>query len=344
MKIEKRLLELDCLRGIAATMVVVFHLALGQSGLAIFNLGSTGVELFFVISGFVIFLTIEKTTSYKSFLLSRFARLYPAYWACLTLTTVCIILWSFLVKTPVVFPQLKDYLVNITMFQYYFKVKDIDDAYWTLIIELLFYVFILIVYMVKMISKIEILGFFIVLFSLLYGTIIKTATLPVYNFLKGYLPILAYFPLFIAGIAFYKIKFYKVNVLRLLLLALCLITQILLFKSTNKVLFITQGEYAVVIILIFGVFFLYCFDKLHFILNDVIFFMGKISYSLYLINGYISIYLLMPILMHSKYFHFNFGIAFLIATPAIIITATLINKFIEVPASKYLKNFIIDRN
>ena len=338
MKVKKRLLELDCLRGIAAAMVVISHFTLGRSGLQIFNMGSTGVDLFFMISGFVIFLTIEKTTNYKSFLLSRFARLYPAYWACVTITTLAIILWSVMVKTPVIFPDLKDYLANLTMLQYYFKIKNIDGVYWTLTIELLFYLFILIVYLLKQLPKIEVMSFFILLICIANGTIIKAKVPNIYGHLNEYLPILTYFPLFIAGIVFYKIKFYKINAFRISLLALCFITKIFLFKSIGKVVFISQTQYIFAISAFFLFFVLYCFDHLQFIINRVTLFLGKISYSLYLIHGYISFYLLTPILTHSRIFHINYWIVILFfTTPIVLILATLINKFIEVPAMKYLK-------
>ena len=342
MIVKGRLAELDCLRGIAAIFVVVFHFTLGQKALnGFFNLGCTGVELFFMISGFVIFLTIEKTTSYKKFLWSRFARLYPAYWVCVTLTTLAIIIWSAIVKTPVTFPGIKDYLANLTMFQYYFNIKNIDGVYWTLIIELLFYLFILIIYLLKKTLKIEIIGFFITLICLAYGTVIKTMAPNIYNHLGEYLPILSYFPLFISGIVFYKIKFYKINALRVLLLALCFITQILLFESTGKIVFISQTQYTIIVAVFFVVFFLYCFDHLQFIINRGTLFIGKISYSLYLIHDYISSYLLIPMLTHSRVFHLNYWIAVLIfVTPLVLILAALINKFIEVPAMKYLKGKI----
>jgi len=338
MTVKKRLPELDCLRGIAATMVMIFHFTLGHPNLQVLGLGLTGVELFFVISGFVIFLTIERTASYKSFLLSRFARLYPAYWVCVTLTTACIILWSWLVKVPIHFPHLTDYLVNITMFQYYTSVKSIDGVYWTLAVEMLFYFFILLIYLFKLIRKIEFVGFLTVLFCLLFETVVKTSAYPLYVVLGRYLPILLYFPLFMAGIVFYKIKFHNTSVYRLLLLALCLITQILLFSSTGKIQFITQFQYAIAMGTIFLVFLLYCFNKLNFIVNGVTSFMGSISYSLYLIHGYISVFILIPILTHSRYFHINFWIAVLfIVTPIMLIAATLINKLVEVPAMRYIK-------
>lgn len=55
---SNRYTELDALRGIAALMVVFFHFTMdrpqGQMG---FKLGVTGVDLFFIISGFVIFMS-----------------------------------------------------------------------------------------------------------------------------------------------------------------------------------------------------------------------------------------------------------------------------------------------
>lgn len=338
MKVKGRLLELDCLRGLAALFVVLFHFAVGQPEARVFAWGCMGVELFFMISGFVIFMTIEKTASYKQFLLSRFARLYPAYWTCVTLTTLAIISWSLLANVPLTFPGLKDYLVNLTMFQYYFKVKDIDGVYWTLIIELLFYLFILIIYLLKKTHQTEFISCLVVLFCLGFGVILR-ATLPnVYITAVKYLPILTYFPLFTAGIVFYKIKFYKISAFRVMLVALCFVTQILLFQYTGKIEFVSQLQYALIISAFFGLLFLYCFDHLKFIINSITLFLGKISYSLYLIHGYISIHLLIPILTHSKIFHINFWIAILfLVGPIVLIIATLINRFIEVPAMSYLK-------
>ncbi|QEC73956.1 acyltransferase [Arachidicoccus ginsenosidivorans] len=59
---KKRLIELDALRGLAASMVVIFHYTFQfdkvfQSDLMKsieFDVGKYGVQLFFIISGFVI--------------------------------------------------------------------------------------------------------------------------------------------------------------------------------------------------------------------------------------------------------------------------------------------------
>ena len=78
-----RLTELDSLRGIAAMAVVLFHYTTrftelyGHTAPPVFSvpLGHLGVNLFFMISGFVIFMTLERTLTSRDFIISRFSRL-----------------------------------------------------------------------------------------------------------------------------------------------------------------------------------------------------------------------------------------------------------------------------
>src|SRR6202043_1137862 len=58
-----------------------------------FVIGGDGVQLFFVISGFVIFMTLSRCKTAFDFLISRFSRLYPAYWAAALLTYTIGSLW-----------------------------------------------------------------------------------------------------------------------------------------------------------------------------------------------------------------------------------------------------------
>ena len=79
-----RINELDALRGIAAFMVLLFHYTSRYGSLysqeQLFSVpwGQYGVQLFFITSGFVIYLTLEKTRKPMDFIVSRFSRLYPA--------------------------------------------------------------------------------------------------------------------------------------------------------------------------------------------------------------------------------------------------------------------------
>jgi peptidoglycan/LPS O-acetylase OafA/YrhL len=93
---RSRYLELDSLRGIAVLAVVLyhytfaydFHFKLFSDHKFYLYHGNLAVPLFFVISGFVIFLTLEKSKRKTDFLVSRFSRLYPSYWAAMFITII----------------------------------------------------------------------------------------------------------------------------------------------------------------------------------------------------------------------------------------------------------------
>ena len=133
---QGRFKELDLLRGIAALAVVLYH----YTGHAVkyyrfpfhFSIGSYGVPLFFTISGFVIFWTLEKCVTIRDFAVSRFIRLYPTYWAALGLLFVATLLSGEQ-------PWLRAYAVNATMLQAFVGVDHLDIVYWSLSVELMFY-------------------------------------------------------------------------------------------------------------------------------------------------------------------------------------------------------------
>jgi peptidoglycan/LPS O-acetylase OafA/YrhL len=161
---SKRIFELDALRGIAALFVVLFHFTMGRKeGDYGFKFGVTGVDLFFLISGFVILLTLEKTKTWKEFVVNRFSRLYPTYWACVTITTITILIHLGFANN-LLFKTLPDYFANLTMFQLYFRRGDIDGSYWTMIIEMLFYIYMLLVFVFKKLKHIELISIICLIF------------------------------------------------------------------------------------------------------------------------------------------------------------------------------------
>jgi peptidoglycan/LPS O-acetylase OafA/YrhL len=138
-----RFVGLDALRGVAAVMVMLFHYTtryeekFGHTTAPAFTLpwGHLGVDLFFMISGFVIFMTLERTVRPRDFLVSRLSRLFPTYWVAVVFTFAVL----------AAFPQIhKDVAAvqaaqNLLMFHGLFGVAHIDGVYWTLEVELLFY-------------------------------------------------------------------------------------------------------------------------------------------------------------------------------------------------------------
>ena len=96
---HKKLKLLQVYRGIAAVLVVMFHLNEISTGIlnqvTFFNLfqgGWSGVDYFFVLSGFIMVYVhrsaIGKKDQLKSFLVKRAVRIYPIYWI-ITLTLLC---------------------------------------------------------------------------------------------------------------------------------------------------------------------------------------------------------------------------------------------------------------
>jgi peptidoglycan/LPS O-acetylase OafA/YrhL len=80
-------LGIQGLRGLAIMSVFIFHfgssaakeLGIGSQFFVEFaSFGKYGVQLFFMISGFIIFENISKTSSPSNFLLRRIMRIYPA--------------------------------------------------------------------------------------------------------------------------------------------------------------------------------------------------------------------------------------------------------------------------
>lgn len=141
---------LDGLRILAALMVCVYHYAgrggevgdaWGRSPNELFPdlsplaaYGCLGVQIFFVISGFVICMS-SWGRSLGDFFRSRVSRLYPAYWAAIVLVTAaCVVLPS--VSEPL---RVNEVLVNLTMMQQPMGANRVLGVCWTLWVEARFY-------------------------------------------------------------------------------------------------------------------------------------------------------------------------------------------------------------
>lgn len=124
----QRLGHIDALRGVAAFAVVLQHATeLAGVNPAWFNLGRFGVDLFFLVSGFVIPFSFASKQPIRRFLVTRFFRLYPAFWVSLLAASLVVSM------TPSMFTA------NATMAPVLFGHSDAIGAYWTLFYELCFY-------------------------------------------------------------------------------------------------------------------------------------------------------------------------------------------------------------
>ena len=205
---QRRLVELDALRGLAALAVAVFHCTThygNQVGHTVapafgFPAGNYGVQLFFMISGFVIFMTLERTRHALDFVVSRFSRLFPAYWAAILLTATVV----YTIGMPAQRPSAHDLLLNLTMIQQILGGEHLDGSYWTLQLELFFYVQMFAWFALGRLGQIRWIIAGWLLLALASGLWEKAAGGP-WSYTLRELLILRHIPFFAMGILFYRI-------------------------------------------------------------------------------------------------------------------------------------------
>lgn len=138
-----RIDSLDTLRGAAILMVMTGHFLPGNlfSGAAawhVTSLGRGGVILFFLLSGYLIFWNVERQTT-TIFLSRRAFKLFPAYWV----SVLAFFALGYFVepKWPI-----GTMISNLTMSQDVLSQPLLSGVYWTLLIELKFYILIAVQY------------------------------------------------------------------------------------------------------------------------------------------------------------------------------------------------------
>jgi peptidoglycan/LPS O-acetylase OafA/YrhL len=174
---------IDALRGIAALAVTFFHLT-GSTGLSekIKNSGKygyLGVEAFFVISGFIIPYSMERTgytyQKLSEFLKRRYARLFPPYFMAIIIT----LLLTFLAQGSCnQWLSAKVLLLHVGFLVDIFSMKWMNPVFWSLAIEMQFYIFIAFL-LPLLLKENKIMNISIILF---------TSLLPCLSFKAAYLP------------------------------------------------------------------------------------------------------------------------------------------------------------
>jgi peptidoglycan/LPS O-acetylase OafA/YrhL len=210
-KLPLRFYEIDLLRFLAALSVVLYHYTyrgymadqynpVPFVGIGRFTkYGYLGVELFFLISGYVVLLSAQGKTV-RQFFLSRVTRLYPAFWVACTLTFLVERVWG--PGAPVaagLHSTVGQYLVNLTMLHGLLGFSDLDTSYWTLTIEISFYFIVSLLIAYRLLRHLD----WVLLLWLLYVGLAGTA--PVTSPF-AYLLFPRYAPYFIAGMLFYLLQ------------------------------------------------------------------------------------------------------------------------------------------
>lgn len=136
--------SIQSLRAIAAISIVLFHCGAKIAELShnsypnLFTKGNSGVDLFFIISGFVMLHTIELSHSKNawSFLIRRFIRIVPLYWFT---TSIFVILLLFF---PNIFQTYKfDFWHSVYSYLFFPQSRPpVVSIGWTLVYVMYFYI------------------------------------------------------------------------------------------------------------------------------------------------------------------------------------------------------------
>jgi len=168
---KKRFSEVDSLRAIACALVVIAHARVWPAWLNDFlmdtlEIGAIGVVMFFAISGFVIPDTLRgmRLEGVMRFFIRRFWRLYPPFWIALLLT-----LW--------INPSYgaRDWIWDVVMLPSLGSRGGAVAQFWTLEIELVFYLTIAGLFLIfgRLGRKVLLLGYL-----LLLGLAVRQVTAP----------------------------------------------------------------------------------------------------------------------------------------------------------------------
>jgi peptidoglycan/LPS O-acetylase OafA/YrhL len=135
-----RMAWLDALRGFGAIAVLLEHMlpwllpALPRQ--YVFSLGMYGVLVFFLVSGYIIPVSLEGRGDVRAFWISRLFRLYPVY----LLVTVFVLVMAFWIPVREQVPRdLSAVAAHVTMLLDVVHIGGLADTMWTLSYEMVFY-------------------------------------------------------------------------------------------------------------------------------------------------------------------------------------------------------------
>ncbi len=274
---------IDSLRAIAILFVVIFHYTYHYDAEYLLRndnwsfefgkYGWSGVDIFFVVSGYCIGMTIIKTKNFSEFIVRRFARLYPAYLVAGFLT---LIFYNFF-ELPGREVDWHTGFMNLIFANFIpgLNYQYIDGIYWALIVEIKFYLFFgLLFFIIKDLTKSIYLWFLLCLI----GNIILIIDSKTYIFFTSIFP---HANLFLFGLLIYNFK--QTSLTFKISIVLYLIVSLLINERYE--------DFEIYFILVLFFVFFVLQKKMNFNFKFLSY-IGLVSYTWYLIHNAIGIILI----------------------------------------------------
>ena len=333
---SNRLESIDFLRGIASLSVVLFHIThtknfLNPEGI-VYNLfkdgGEFGVIVFFVISGFIIPYSMDrsgyKIKDFKPFLFKRIIRIEPVYILSILFMASVMVLLS---KMPEIYWGWSAYKLDFTNFLmhlgYVINILPdenwINPVYWTLGIEFQYYIFIGLIFPV-FIWKNKWVNFACLFFISAVCWFIFIYFMKDTYLRYGSL-IFRSFPVFLVGISLFQLRTERINLYAFIVFNLCILA-----------LISTEFQPRAIIAIIFALIVLFTMKKS----PRFFLFLGQISFSMYLIHIPIETFFTKLIIPHFQNDLHRTILIFLTLVP-IVGFSWLFYEFIEKPCLRLSK-------
>lgn len=319
-----RIAGLDALRGLAAIGVAVTHFSAtyygiyGLSAALPIDIGMQSVSLFFIISGFVILMTLDRSKSVLDFAISRFSRLYPVFWVSILITFTIVHLADLPGRQYTVWNA----LINTTMAPSFFGHLAVDAVYWSLTVEICFY---------AIVATIFAMGWRPWLIALLCVLMITGTVehyIPISQYPGGYrlrsVLIFDYWPLFIFGMTIFEMQL-RINSWHLVVVQLCVLCSLLIDWRQG----IINSALAALV-----------FSATRFNIPALtmrpLLYLGTISYSFYLIHANIG-FCIMRAMLDAGWGQLVTGAAAVFATIAL---ASCLCFLVERPSNFAVRSFL----
>ncbi len=358
-QVHDRVAVLDSYRALAALYVMVYHYfhrwtseytdepllpnVGGLAGHPFAENGILGVEFFFIISGYVISMTLQRTASFLEFTIKRFARLFPAMLVCSVATFIFMKLAG---AGPLADVSWSDFVPSLTFTSPYiyneiFGMESdwMSGVYWSLFVEVKFYVCIAIIYFVFRRRFFAVYTVFTAVTSIAYlaahwsGMAGATAQMRLLLFPEfGFL--------FLAGIAFYELnqnEAQRSNAVH----ALIVISMLYTFVVNSFRMSPDPINAAIVVGAFYLLFYLFIFQ--HPLIRPLqarwLATVGAGSYSLYLIHESAGVSIL-----HDLLALWNAPLVWIVVVAlAMIAISQLIFRVVERPANRWIRRHVLTK-
>lgn len=282
-----RIQWLDYGRFLSALAVVLFHYKIAPRGYL-------GVDFFFIVSGFVIMMSVHGRSA-GEFAAARVVRLYPGYIFCMTLTALVAILAGEHIG-------IVRWIANATMVPNLFGIQAMDGPYWSLGFEIAFYLAVWLLLLANL-RNLETAVYCWIILQ------IPACLIHRVPFFSGY------FPSFAIGCLFSFARSDGWNARRLIFLAIAMALSIheTIFRE-QSVLHHSAAPAVIAALGFFAVFAIFhYFDPA----LPMARFVGGLTYPLYLLHMYIGAVLM------------GLGIPVIVVIAAMILLAALVAEFVE---------------